>query len=401
MAIHKLLLILLTTLALLIVPVTAFQAQLLETRPAPTQAGEFADITIRVDTQGLSTQELGEFTLRIRETDFIRPVPGHERTFRALSPGQTITHTVRVYLSSSIPTGEIPLEVLLESSRSSRDFSLPLYVSGAQNKPELHIGSIRSTPDKLLQDTKSNTIEITLQNLGDKEAQLVTANLVADESLITEAFSFSMQDSTASIAPGAQAVLRFDIDIEETDLLRIPAELELRYRTRNDFDNSFMTVQESLSFDLRLTSAPRYEILEMEPVNGIQAGTSNNQLRVSIQNVGLEEARSVRIRLYPDPASPFDFERTSIFISSNIRPGEEATVLIPFDVLNDALIQDYFVNAEFESLVGAARYTQEARLTIPVTQEASDGLSSYLFIIIVLSLVVAGVIGFLYNRKKN
>lgn len=382
--------------------VTAFSFQVLSTNPAPIQAGEYADVTIRIDTfAGGESSELDNIKIYPKETDYIKPVPGQDVLINSLNTGQSLTRTFRIFFSESIPTGEIPLTLVYENNGQKLEQSDSIYVSGALRSPELYIGEIRSVPDKLLQDTKGNTLNLVLQNLGQKEAELLTVELISDSEIVTESFSYSLTESLASIKPGEQQTISFTFDIEETDVLTIPSTLNLRYRTLNDFDNTYSTLEEEIDFDIRLTDSPRFEIVNMEKLNEFQAGTSGNRLKITIENVGEREGKSVRLRLYPDPSAPFDFERTSIFVTSNIKPQETVSFILPFDILDEALVQSYFINADFESLVGENRYVQSERIEIENQMEASRGTQIYLFSLIFLSLAIAFIIGFFYNRKKK
>ena len=386
-----------------IASVNALNYQILSTNPAPVNAGEYADITVKVDTivTGGESRELKDLELYFKETAFIKPVPGQEVKISSIQTGQTLTRTFRVYFSENIPTGEIPLTMIFKTENLFLEQNQMLYVEGGKNNPEIFIGSIKTIPEKLLKDTKSNTIEITLQNLGDKDANLVTATLNSNPDIITESYSFSMQDSMASIKSGDETQFKFVIDIEKTDQLKIPAELNLRYRVKNDFDNSHSIVEKVLPFNITLVETPWFEIVNVEKETLFQAGTSGNNLILTIENTGLEEGKTIRLRLYPDPSDPFDFDMTSIFVSSSVKENETASFKIPFDILDSALVQEYTINAQFESLVGSNRYIQTERITIEVDSPASSGLNIYLYSLVALTLIVAISIGFFYNRKKK
>ena len=387
--------------------VYAFDFQVLSTNPAPIEAGEYADITVRIDFPligGESTQ-INPTTFFIKETNDIRPVSGQEFNLLSVRSGQSVTRTFRVFFSDSIPTGEIPLTLVARSGLNTIEMTDTIFVQRAPRQVDLHVSSARSTPEQLIQDTKSNTLRVTLQNLGERNAEMMSAALRVENenhnTIVKESFFNSMQDSISQIIGGGQGEFSFIFDLEETNENRIPMILDITYRVQNPLDNTYNRVEESIPVELRLRSTPRFEILSIEPDNELQAGNSGNRLRIQVQNVGEEEGKSVRMRLFPDPSAPFDFERTTVFISSSMQPGDIAEFIIPFDILNDALVQSYFINADIESLVGSNRFDQSKRIEIQIEQEASDGLGTYLIVLLIITIGGSLIIGYFYNRSSK
>ena len=387
--------------------VHAFTFQVLSTNPAPIEAGEYADITVRIDFPlvGSESREINPTRFFIKETEDIRPVSGQELNLLSIRSGQSVTRTFRVFFSDSLPSGEIPLTLVAQSGLQRTELTDRIFIQRAPRQVDLHVSSARSTPEDLIQDTKSNSLRVTLQNLGERDAEMMSAKLRVenseDEATIRESFFNSMQDSISQIQGGGQGEFSFSFDIRETQANRIPMILDVTYRVRNPIDNTYNRVEESIPVELRLRETPRFQIISIEPESTLQAGTSGNRLRVQVENVGEEEGRSVRMRLFPDPSAPFDFERTTIFISSSMNPGDIAEFIIPFDILNDALVQSYFINADVESLVGSNRFDQSKRLEIQVEQEASDGLNTYLIVLLILTIGGSIVIGYFYNRSNK
>ncbi|MFW5852723.1 MAG: hypothetical protein ACOCUR_01725, partial [Nanoarchaeota archaeon] len=98
---------------------------------------------------------------------------------------------------------------------------------------------------------------------------------------------------------------------------------------------------------------------------------------------------------------PFDFEQTTIFVSALLLPNETKSFMVPFDILDEALLQGYNIDVEFESVLGSNRYKQRDRLDIKVTDEASTGIAYFAGIIISLAVLMSLGMGFIYNRKKR
>lgn len=387
-----------------IIVVSAFNLEIISTNPAPIQAGEYADITFRIDTFSSSSDrsEFRDIELYIKENDFIMPFPGQEIKIARLQAGQSLTRTMRVYFSENIPTGFIPLTLSLKSQGLFQEKTENIFVSSKIKDPELYIGKINSKPQNILQDTKSNFISVSLQNFGDKKAELLIVDLVPlIDGIITESYTNSMRDTKASIGNGMEENFEFTFNINKTKLTSIPFNLNIQYRVKNNIDNTYNTNFKTIPFNLSLSKTPWFEILKFEQLEKFQAGNDNNQLKIHIKNIGYEDGRTVRLRLFPDPSDPFDFESTSIFVSSNIKVGENTSFLIPLDIIDTALLQTYTINAQFESLVGSNRYIQTERIKISVEEKASSGKNLYLYTLIALSLLIALLIGIFHNKKNN
>lgn len=385
--------------------VHAYSFQVLSTNPAPIEGGDYADITLRIDFPLIDgdSEQIDPVTFYIKETDEIKPVSGQEFNLLSARSGQSVTTTFRVFFSESIPTGNIPLTLVAQEGIKKIELEDDIFVQAAPRGVDFQIAQVQSTPQTLLQDTKSNELRVTLQNLGEKNAEMIVAKLGVGEELVDESFFYSMQDSISQINGGEQAELEFTIDIEETMQTQIPMILDISYRVKNSFDNSYTNKDVSIPVEIRLTESPRFEIVSVEPRGTLQAGTSSNEVVVRVENVGLEEAEDARLRMFPDPSIPFDFEVTSHFISSSIKPGEQASVVVPFDIMDEALVQTYTINTDFESLVGANRFTQSERLEIEVEEESTDGAGTYLIVLLVITIGGAIIIGYFYNSssKKN
>lgn len=395
--------ILIILMAAILIPslAHAYDLTILETNPSPAQAGEYVDITFQIELVSQTPSERNNVRLRFGESQEIIPLSNQNAEFSRILTGQTITRTFRAYIPSNVASGNIPLEVIIADDRLTTTKKTDLFVRGGQRNVDLRIGQTRSTPQTLLQDSKDNSLQVQLENLGEKNAEILSASLTSDTGLIEEAFFGSLQDSVANLMGGDGEELQFEFDIKDTDETNIPARLELDYRTLNDFDNTYSRVQEEIDFTIRLGESPRLDIVNIEALNSFDVGRSNNELQITVENVGREEGDNFRVRLFPDPNLPFDFDRTTVFVASNLKPGETATFNIPFDITSDAELRSYSVNAEFESLVGDNRYKQKERVDIEVIGE--EGLSVFVIasLLVVLSLILASILGFVYKRRKN
>ena len=377
---------------------SSFAAEVIFSNPSPIRAGRYAEVTIQTRIPDVLDSPRDDITYKIRTTDDIRPVQGQEFTIGRANPGQIITRTFTIYFSENIQTGFFPLELIEIRGGEERRRTINVFVEGRADAPELRIGRVSSIPNRLIKDTNDNVIHIDIMNLGEIDAELVTVNLVSDSEIISETFFGSLEDTRSSIRASESQRFEFELDISDTEEKHIESYLDLTYRMR--IDNTYEVSNVQIPFELRLADTPRFEILSITPKDNLRVGESNLEIIVEIKNTGERNGENVRFRLYPNPESPFDFERTTIFVSSLIEPGETAKIRVPFDILDTALVQSYNINAEFESTIGANRYTQRDRLEIDVEFEANPAISSYAILIVVGGIVVSLGIG-LSRRKPS
>ena len=391
--------IILLGLLLLMIPTAySYQFDIVSTNPNPAESGEYVDITFNLNHPESMQERRTNVSLRLGESEEIVPLSTQQRTYTQILPGQTITRTFTAYIPETVPNGDIPIELVVQDDRQTTTKQSTLYVEGGPRDVDLEIGKVSSTPEELLIDTDQNTLDITLQNLGEDEADLLKTTLKGDG--LEESYLKSLEDSISSLPGGEQKQLQFDFDIEDDIDNVINADLTARYRVQDDRTNTYVQEATTLPLNLSLTSHPDIEIINSDPLNTFQTDSSGNELQLTVRNEGREDGENVRLRLYPDPNVPFDFEQTNIFVSSNLETGENTSVIIPFDINADTPLRTYDVNVEFESLVGDNRYGQDASVSFDVVEEAGLSTTTIAIALLVLAVLLAVTLGYFYNREK-
>lgn len=395
-------LLLLVALVVFLVPsALAVSVSVLSTDPAPLQAGDFADVTVQVSS-GINEQRYDELKLSVKETNFIKVISNNEKSWVDFVSGRSATHTFRVYIEENLPTGAVDFSFVVETDTGTFDSEDRVFVQDSDSKPELSIGSIKTTPKELLPDTDDNQITITVQNLGDKDAELVKATLVSDSELVKPSYSFSLQDSTASIASGEQEELTFTIDLKETTENEIPSQLQLQYRSKTNGGSDYETINTIIPFDLEIIDAPLLKIVEVKQVDSFIGGSTENEVLIGIKNEGNTDAEEVRVRLVPDVSYPFLFELTTQYVSSNIKPGETAYVSFVTEVQDSADSRDYAITAKLESLIGETRYVREDVVSLHTEPGKEVPVKTISIVIISLIILVGAFIGYRsYQQNKR
>lgn len=385
-------------LALLLMPMSlAINVEISSTNPAPIKAGEYADVTF-LFTKEATDGPMTSLEFSIEETDFIIPISESEVAINGLSFNNKVTKTFRIFFSDRLPEGFIDIQTNIIYGENVLERDLEVFVEEEDSNPELLVGSVRTVPTELLPDTDNNEITISLQNLGDKDAELVSAKLVTNNNLVKPAYAYSMIDSVSRIVSGEEEELLFVIDLEEELREAINAELRLRYRTQNDAGNSYDTFAETLPFIIPVAESPFLEVIDYEQKSSFATGSTENVIRVAIKNTGVEDAEEVRVRAIPDISVPFIFELTTEYVASEIEPNETAYVEFTMEVL-DAQIREYPITVRLEALVGETRYSREDFFIVTPTQGTSISTSTIAFVLVAVAIIAAVVLGLRVRRK--
>lgn len=377
--------------------VFAVTAELVTTDPAPAQAGEYADITLQF-SQANEADEIRNVTIYIEPTNFIDPISQPE-TFSVIRAGSTITRTFRVFFSEDLPEGRVDIPVIIQQPRRSQEALLEVFVQQGDTKPDLRIGEIKTVPTELLADTEDNEVRIILQNLGDRDAELVSATLIPQSDLVKPSYSYSLEDSVSQIQGGDEQTLVFTIDLEPTREVTFDAILNLTYRAQRTNGGSYETYMQQLPTRIELVEAPLLEVSQMEQLTDFSVGTTENDIRITVRNTGDADAEDVRVRLVPDISYPFIFEELTQYVGAEIASQQSANVVFTLEVLDSADIRDYPIKVRLESLVGDTRYVREDVISITTSEGRSYSTVQIGGFAIGAIIVIALLFAFFRKRK--
>lgn len=395
----KQLLVFVALLLLVLPAASALTLNVLTTNPAPLQAGTFADVTLELESATGETTHTN-LDVNVIESEVIKVVSANQGEFDIFRPGRVATYTVRIFVAENTPEGYVDLEFVATSDQlTKQEFSERVFVQEAESKPELYIGSVTSIPQELLPDTDDNEIEVTIQNLGDTDAELLRATLQVPEG-ITAAYSYSLEDSISSVSSGGEGTFTFTFDIDETVQESVAANLQLRYRYEEPGRSSYETQTTVIPLNIEIVEAPLLVIDSVEQLSSFAGGSTENKVKVGITNKGLVAAEEVRVRVVPDISYPFIFETTTQYVSSNIAPGKTAYVMFTTEVTSEAQDQEYTLTTKLDSLVGEARYTREDTLALTTTSKQSVPKSVIAFAVIGVVILFAVIIGIRARRRK-
>ncbi|MCA9495812.1 MAG: hypothetical protein KC589_02630, partial [Nanoarchaeota archaeon] len=380
----------------------AFTTELIKTDPSPIVAGDYADITLRfTNPSGVDTEKTN-LIFEIVETSFIKSIGEKEKLNKMLS-GETVTRTFRVFFSKDLKQGEIDLPIIVRYGETQIKKDIRVFIEEADRMPEILIGQIETSPSELLQDSDNNKLKIKIQNLGDKSAELLSAQLVSESDDILPSYSYSFQDSISSIEGGEEQELEFTMDIKENVQEEIPAKLNLRYRAQKSVGSSYDIFEKTIDLKIPITPAPYLVIEKVEQIGDFSLGSVENKLKITIKNEGQKDAEEVRIRAVPDISYPFIFEETTQYVSAKIKAGESRDVIFITEVSEDGDLREYDSIAIIETLIEDSRYSREDSFSITTSPGNKKDNSFYGYLIMIAIIIVSIIIGLntYFSRKKT
>jgi len=383
----------------------ALTTELVKTNPSPVLAGDYADITLRFTNDAIgSSNTLNDISFNIEKTNYIMPVTSDSNKIKKIQSGEYVTRTFRVFFSSELKQGNIDIPVIIKYNSIQTKTNIQIYVQEGKTAPKLYLGQIQSTPNEILQDSKNNKLNVIIQNLGEIDADLVTAKLIVNKSKIIPSYSYSFEDSVAKIQSGTQSNFKFTIDVKKNIESDVPAKLELRYRAKNAIGNTYKIYSKNISFMIQITPAPYIVIQNIEQLSDMALGTTENKLKITLKNLGSQDADEVRIRVVPDISYPFIFEETTQYVSAKIKPNQTADVIFKVEVSDSGDIRKYISTAVIETLVENSRYSREDIFSITTSKSKKVSYNKIAYIIVIAIIIISLTIGFqtyLSNKRKT
>ena len=379
--------------------------EVLDTNPSPIVASDYADITLRIsyldnfdESEKYSFVEYG-----IMKTNFITPYDKYTRV-ENFETGQTHSKTFKVYFSEEIREGEITLPIYVRTNLGEFTHEETVFIQDSLNAPNIQIGKIETNPNELLKDSLDNKIIITLQNLGEREAELLKAELLINNEFFEESYSYSLEDSISSIDNGEEKTLEFSFDIlEDANINEINPTLSIRYRTKKTASDNYEVYEKEIPVKIKLTKTPNIVPIKTEQLDDFKIGSVDNRVKIYIKNIGDKKAEEVRVRVFPDISYPFSFQKLSQYVSFSLDIEEETSVIFETEVFDTGEVRDYPIKVLIESMVGDTRYTQEKEIVITTKENqktiTKDNLGYFIFFFVFLFGSYLGIKRYRKSKK--
>lgn len=257
---------------------------------------------------------------------------------------------------------------------------------GDKTRPDLLVGSISTSPKKLVSDTEEGQIAIEVENIGNSDAYNVYAVLTLPSGFTTT-YSYSDADALGTISAGQSKTALFYVDVDKSVMSgQHPAELQLRYKEDLDKTDYYTS---SIPLNISIISRPVFEVISVESLPEKIAPGDTVELKLEIKNTGGKDAESVSVKAFKESSQPFNFDEKSDFIG-NLNSGETGEAIIKFTVDKDAVPKKHILDLEIRS-INENNVVLDS-VSIPVEVGAASNSLGKLFSvtnIIILILVIA------------
>lgn len=267
-----------------------------------------------------------------------------------------------------------------------------------KNISELVLGTLTTSPTKLVADTDEAEVSVEVQNIGDGDAQNAIIEISLPEGF-TPTYGYSDRVNLGTISAGDSETATFYVDVAVAVIYGdYDTEVTIDYKEADDDDNVYKTL--ILPLKIPILGKPVFEIQSVKVNPNVPSPGSSVELLITIKNIGNKEGESVSLRAYKESSQPFDFEEKSDFIGK-LKPGESGEALLKFDVDEIANEKIYHLDLEVRSIYNEEVLTEEEVIQIKVQNGKRKGflailnMSSVVGIIIMLIIVVGGL--FIYN----
>jgi len=367
--------------------------------PDPAEQGEYLDLRWTVYKEGNDNIENLTFYL---ELDYPFFFDGSDNPKKIITnwKGDANNHEeyyvlhykVRVDEDALEDNYEVTLRKNLKGYSTSEEFDIRV---GDKEIPEFIVGDIESSPLKLTADLEESELSVTLENIGDGNADNVIIELVLPDG-INPSYSYSTREVLGSLDAGDNNVAEFYIDTSENLIGgNYNSQLKISYKEENDEENEYKEI--FLPLNIEIYDNAMFEIINIKTNEGSLNLGDHVIATLTIKNVGGREAESVSIKAYKESSQPFDFEEKSDFIGK-LGPGEEGQAVIIFDIEEDGIPKKYLMDLEIRSIIGDDVDTDEKTISIEVKGKETNKFKNIL-IVSGIVLILSGAIG--YSLKKK
>lgn len=324
---------------------TNLEMEIVRAEPMPLQAGEYADIWIRVTNTGSS--DASNPTFQIID-DF--PFQGTENTEWSprggLAAGETVTWRTQVRVNANAVFGQNDLQVRYTSGNNDVWIEDDLNLSVRTDDRSLIVSDLEF-PERVEPGSTGEMI-LTLENLANSEFRNIDVNL--DVSEIPVAPRETSRKRIPSVGPGETQNVTFNMDVgvdAENQLYKLPIRIDYQNQAGQE-----LSVTETTG--VNVGGFPNIDV-DIDESN-IRSSGQRGTVTFRILNKGEGQARFVEIRLLENGQYEIISE-DSIYLGS--------------------MIADGYQTAEYDLYVEEG--VEELKLPVVVNYRDGDGDHTYRF----------------------
>ncbi|MDY6770759.1 MAG: COG1361 S-layer family protein [Candidatus Nanohaloarchaea archaeon] len=364
----------------------------LQYEPVPARAGDYVDLWLKVEN--LATQPASNVTCELIPDYPFQFEQGDEaaRTIGKLPGGEVKVFQYQLRVASDAVEGWNTLDFRCRTSPDMAWISREIEIKISEGI-NLALGDISAEPLELRPDTEDATLRVGVQNVGGAAAELVQTQLSLPDG-ITPSTSFANRDALGLIEAGSQKTAEYTIDIADTvEAGSYTANMTVSYSSDGE------RKQTTLQVPITVKGAPVFEITNVTTTPPSLMQGDSAQLRVTITNVGSEEAESASAKIYKQSDQPFTFDEKYDFLGS-IGPGETQVAVFHFDVESAADLKQYLLDLEIRYVTGNDVHTTDRSIGVRVGEEATGISTQNLALGLIAILLLAGIVYTYWNHRE-
>ncbi|MGM5484752.1 MAG: COG1361 S-layer family protein [Nanobdellota archaeon] len=305
-------------------------------------------------------------------------------------------YKLRVADDAAEDTYEIPLmeKHTLNESWSSKKYDVRV---GESNDVDLVLGSVVSSPKKLVPGTDEVSLNVNLENIGQEDAKNVRTELVLPDGF-GSSHSFSDESNIGTVYAGKGQRAEFYVDLDE-DLNGGEHEAELKVKYKEKETSGYAYKEITLPFTIKVMKRPRFEIVSVETSPEKITAEDSVMLKFRVRNTGGEDAESLSLRAFKESSQPFEFDEKYDYIG-DLDEGKTGEAVISLTVDKDAMPKEYLLDLETRSVYGdeVLVENEKASITIEETEGRSQDMTMIYYLVV--AIVTLGI-GVLIGRRKK
>lgn len=306
-----------------------------------------------------------------------------------MSDNEEKSVSFRIEVDENTEERDYDLEFIINDNEAGDD-SEDIAIEVKNDDSDLIIGEKNSFPAEISPDTDDIKLTLTIENIGNGDADFVRATLELPNG-IAPSGSFGSEANLGTITAGDNKEVDFYLDTDKT--LRegnLEASLLLEY-DEEDGDST----SKRLDFDIPVKGKAQFSVIRTTLKEEELTPGSTNTLYLTLQNTGSDDGDETTVRVFEHSDLPIEFTQKTSLIG-DLRPSQQGTASIEFEVDSDADTKNYLIRAQTRSITNGVVTTED--FTIPITVDPAEERSPLTYLIGLIVLLLIGITVMIVRR---
>lgn len=261
--------------------------------------------------------------------------------------------------------------------------------------PEIIIGQIKSQPILLTPDLDDVKLTLTLENIGEGDAEYVRVKLNLPKGFKNSG-SYTNLANIGILKKGENKEIDLYIDIEENIKKGLyKGELFLEYQYENSDSKT-----KRIYFDLPVKGKPLFEVTQIISDQEKLTPGINAQIAIEIQNIGSEKGEETSIRVFENSDQPFEFEEKTNYIGT-LEPEQKGTAIFEYAIDEGANEKKYLLKIQVRTISEGNVQVSEKTIPMQIEKKQRNAYASLIVLIIALIATLGILIGIIIRKERR